>query len=153
MATNDNAEQQAPVQQDENQLIAERRAKLAEWRKTGKAFPNDFQRENTAVKLHEGYGEKTAEELEGMPVEVKVAGRMMLKRVMGKASFATLQDLSGRIQIYVARDKVGEDVYAAFKTWDLGDIVGVVGPLMKTKTGELSIQASEIRYSAFSGSR
>ena len=145
MATNDNAEQQAPVQQDENQLIAERRAKLAEWRKTGKAFPNDFQRENTAVKLHEGYGEKTAEELEGMPVEVKVAGRMMLKRVMGKASFATLQDLSGRIQIYVARDKVGEDVYAAFKTWDLGDIVGVVGPLMKTRTGELSIQATEIR--------
>ncbi|HQU78879.1 MAG TPA: lysine--tRNA ligase [Azonexus sp.] len=145
MATNDNAEQQTPVQQDENQLIAERRAKLAEWRKTGKAFPNDFQRENTAVKLHEGYGEKTAEELEGMPVEVKVAGRMMLKRVMGKASFATLQDLSGRIQIYVARDKVGEDVYSAFKTWDLGDIVGVVGPMMKTKTGELSIQATEIR--------
>ncbi len=145
MATTDNAEQQAPVQQDENQLIAERRAKLAEWRKTGKAFPNDFQRENTAAKLLEGYGEKTAEELEGMPVEVKVAGRMMLKRVMGKASFATLQDLSGRIQIYVARDKVGEDVYAAFKTWDLGDIVGVVGPLMKTRTGELSIQASEIR--------
>ena len=80
-----NAEQQAPVQQDENQLIAERRAKLAEWRKTGKAFPNDFQRENTAARLLEGYGEKTAEELEGMPVEVKVAGRMMLKRVMGKA--------------------------------------------------------------------
>ncbi|WP_265949723.1 lysine--tRNA ligase [Dechloromonas sp. A34] len=140
-----NAEQQPPVQQDENQLIAERRAKLTEWRKTGKAFPNDFQRENTAAKLHEGYGEKTAEELEGMPLEVKVAGRMMLKRVMGKASFATLQDLSGRIQIYVARDKVGEDVYAAFKGWDLGDIVGVVGTLMKTKTGELSIQAAEIR--------
>lgn len=140
-----NAEQQPPVQQDENQLIAERRAKLAEWRKTGKAFPNDFQRENTAAKLHEGYGDKTAEELEGMPLEVKVAGRMMLKRVMGKASFATLQDLSGRIQIYVARDKVGEDVYTAFKTWDLGDILGVVGTLMKTKTGELSIQAAEIR--------
>ena len=140
-----NAEQQAPVQQDENQLIAERRAKLAEWRKTGSAFPNDFQRENTAIKLHDGYGDKTAEELEGMPVEVKVAGRMMLKRVMGKASFATLQDLSGRIQIYVARDKVGEDSYASFKTWDLGDIVGVVGTLMKTKTGELSIQAAEIR--------
>ncbi len=145
MATTDNAEQQAPVQQDENQLIAERRAKLADWRKTGKAFPNDFQRENTAIKLHDGYGDKTAEELEGMPVEVKVAGRMMLKRVMGKASFATLQDLSGRIQIYVARDKVGEDVYASFKTWDLGDILGVVGTMMKTKTGELSIQASEIR--------
>lgn len=91
-----NAEQ--PVQQDENQLIAERRAKLAEWRKSGRAFPNDFQRENTALKLLDSYGDKTSEELQGMPVEVKVAGRMMLKRVMGKASFATIQDLSGRIQ-------------------------------------------------------
>ncbi|MBS1198346.1 MAG: Lysyl-tRNA synthetase, class-2 [Proteobacteria bacterium] len=138
------AEQPTPAQ-DENQLIAERRAKLAEWRKTGKAFPNDFSRENVADKLHELYGEKTAEELEALPVEVKVGGRMMLKRVMGKASFATLQDLSGRIQIYVARDKIGEDVYAAFKTWDLGDILGVIGTLMKTKTGELTIYATEIR--------
>ena len=139
------AEQQAPAPQDENQLIAERRAKLAEWRKTGKAFPNDFSRENLADKLHAAYGNKEAPELEALPVEVKIAGRMMLKRVMGKASFATLQDLSGRIQIYVARDKVGEDVYADFKTWDLGDILGVVGTLMKTKTGELTVQASEIR--------
>ena len=138
-----NAEQ--PVQQDENQLIAERRAKLAEWRKTGKAFPNDFQRENTALKLLDGYGDKTSEELQGMPVEVRVAGRMMLKRVMGKASFATLQDLSGRIQIYVTRDSLGEDVYADFRTWDLGDILGVVGTLMKTRTGELTIHATEIR--------
>ncbi|MGA9394053.1 MAG: lysine--tRNA ligase [Azonexus sp.] len=138
-----NAEQ--PVQQDENQLIAERRAKLAAWRKTGKAFPNDFQRENTALKLIDNYSDKTGEELEGMPVEVKVAGRMMLKRVMGKASFATIQDLSGRIQVYVTRDRLGEDVYADFKSWDLGDILGVVGTLMKTKTGELTIQASEIR--------
>ena len=140
-----NAEQQTPPPPDENQLIAERRAKLAEWRKTGKAFPNDFQRENTALRLHEGYGDKTAEELAGLPVEVKVAGRMMLKRVMGKASFASLQDLSGRIQIYVARDHVGEEVYADFKTWDLGDILGVVGTMMKTRTGELTIQATEIR--------
>ena len=140
-----NAEQQTPVQQDENHIIAERRQKLAEWRAAGKAFPNDFQRENTAAKLLETYGEKSTEELEGLPVEVRVAGRMMLKRVMGKASFATVQDLSGRIQLYVARDKVGEDVYAEFKKWDLGDILGVVGTLMKTKTGELSIQASEIR--------
>ncbi len=138
-----NAEQ--PVQQDENQLIAERRAKLAEWRKTGKAFPNDFQRENTALKLLDGYSDKTSEELQGMPVEVRVAGRMMLKRVMGKASFATLQDLSGRIQIYVTRDSLGEDVYADFRTWDLGDILGVVGTLMKTRTGELTIHATEIR--------
>ena len=140
-----NPEQQNPVQQDENQLIAERRQKLAEWRQAGRAFPNDFQRENTAGKLLEAYGDRTAEELDAMPVEVKVAGRMMLKRVMGKASFATIQDLSGRIQIYVARDKVGEDAYADFKRWDLGDIIGVVGVLMKTRTGELSIQAAEIR--------
>ncbi len=138
-----NAEQ--PVQQDENQLIAERRAKLAEWRRTGKAFPNDFQRENTAFKLLEGYGDKTSEELLGMPVEVRVAGRMMLKRVMGKASFATLQDLSGRVQIYITRDTLGEDIYADFKTWDLGDILGVVGTLLKTRTGELTIHATEIR--------
>ncbi|TXG99284.1 MAG: lysine--tRNA ligase, partial [Rhodocyclaceae bacterium] len=143
MSQADNAEQ--PVQQDENHIIAERRAKLAEWRKTGQAFPNDFQRENTAALLHEGYGEKSTEELEGLPVEVKVAGRMMLKRVMGKASFATLQDMTGRIQVYIARDKVGEEAYAAFKGWDLGDILGVVGTLMKTKTGELTIQAAEVR--------
>jgi len=136
-----NAEQQ----QDENHIIAERRTKLAALRQDGVAFPNDFQRENTAQKLHDGYGEKSAEELEGLPVEVKVAGRMMLKRVMGKASFATLQDVSGRIQVYVARDKVGEESYAAFKGWDLGDILGVVGTLMKTKTGELTIAASGIR--------
>ena len=138
-----NAEQ--PVQQDENQLIAERRAKLAEWRKSGRAFPNDFQRENTALKLLDSYGDKTSEELQGMPVEVKVAGRMMLKRLMGKASFATLQDLSGRIQIYVTRDGLGDAVYTDFKTWDLGDILGVVGTLMKTRTGELTIHATEIR--------
>ncbi|HJW27161.1 MAG TPA: lysine--tRNA ligase [Rhodocyclaceae bacterium] len=140
-----NAEQQNPVQHDENQLIAERRQKLAEWRQTGRAFPNDFQRQNTAAKLLEAYGDKAAEELEGLPVEVRVAGRMMLKRIMGKASFATLQDLSGRIQVYVTRDKVGEDVYTAFKHWDLGDILGVVGTLMKTRTGELTIQATEVR--------
>ena len=138
-----NAEQ--PVQQDENQLVAERRAKLAEWRKTGKAFPHDFQRENTALRLLDGYGGKTAEELQGMPVEVRVAGRMMLKRVMGKASFATLQDLSGRIQIYVTRDSLGEEAYADFRTWDLGDIIGVAGALMKTRTGELTIHVAEVR--------
>ncbi len=140
-----NDDQRPSPHQDENQLIAERRAKLAEWRKTGEAFPNDFQRENMAARLVEAYSDKTTEELEGLPVEVKVGGRMMLKRVMGKASFATLQDVSGRIQIYVARDKVGEESYAAFKTWDLGDILGVVGTLMKTKTGELTIQAAELR--------
>ncbi|MFC5302996.1 lysine--tRNA ligase [Azospira restricta] len=137
--------QGAAAAQDDNQLIAERRAKLAEWRKTGRAFPNDFSRENLAGRLDELYSDKDAETLEANPIEVKVAGRMMLKRVMGKASFATIQDMSGRIQVYVTRDAVGEDTYADFKHWDLGDIFGVVGTLMKTKTGELTIKASEIR--------
>ena len=133
------------VEQDENHIIAERRAKLAEWRASGTAYPNDFSRENYAAKITEAYAEKTGEELEAAPVEVKVAGRVMLKRVMGKASFITISDMSGRIQVYVAKDKVGEDVYTAFKRWDIGDIVGVVGPIFRTKTGELTVQANEIR--------
>ena len=135
---------QAP-EQDENHIIAERRAKLAEWRATGKAYPNDFLRENTAGKIIEVYEAKSGEELEATPVEVKVAGRVMLKRVMGKASFVTISDVSGRIQLYVTRDRVGEETYTAFKRWDIGDIVGAVGVLFRTKTGELSVQCSEIR--------
>ena len=131
--------------QDENHIIAERRAKLAEWRATGKAYPNDFERENISGKIIEVYDSKTGEELEATPVEVKVAGRIMLKRVMGKASFITISDVGGRIQIYVARDKVGEETYTAFKRWDIGDIVGVVGTLFRTKTNELTVQANEIR--------
>jgi lysyl-tRNA synthetase class 2 len=138
-------EQQAPAPADENHIIAERRAKLAEWRQSGRAYPNDFRRENTAGRLDELYSNKEREELETLPVEVRIAGRIMLKRVMGKASFATIQDLSGRIQLYVTRDGVGEDVYNDFKRWDLGDIVGAVGTLMKTKTGELTVNCSEIR--------
>ncbi|WP_303786768.1 lysine--tRNA ligase [Azovibrio restrictus] len=140
-----NTEPHAAPHQDENHIIAERRQKLAEWRQTGKAFPNDFQRQNTAGKLQEIYGSKEAEDLEAMPVEVSVAGRIMLKRVMGKASFVTIQDLSGRIQLYVSRDGVGEETYAAFKHWDIGDIVGAVGTLMKTRTGELSVKVDRFR--------
>ena len=134
-----------PQTQDENHLIAERREKLAAWRASGRAWPNDFQRENTAGKLDELYGDKETEALEAMPVEVKIAGRIMLKRLMGKASFLTVQDLSGRIQIYVQRDVIGEAEYADFKTWDIGDIVGCVGTLFKTRTGELTVKASQIR--------
>ena len=133
------------TEQDENHIIAERRAKLAEWRATGKAYPNDFLRENTSGKIIEVYESKSGEELEATPVEVKVAGRVMLKRVMGKASFITISDVSGRIQLYVTRDRVGEETYTAFKRWDIGDIVGAVGVLFRTKTGELSVQCSEIR--------
>ena len=139
------SEQNNTPEQDENHIIAERRAKLAEWRATGKAYPNDFSRENMAGKIAEVYASRSAEELEAAPVEVKVAGRVMLRRVMGKASFISIADLSGRIQLYVARDKVGEETYAAFKRWDIGDIIGAVGPLFRTKTGELTVQCSEIR--------
>jgi len=134
-----------PTHEDENQIVAERREKLAKLRAEGIAFPNDFRRENTAGKLDELYGSKSREELEQLPVEVCVAGRMMLKRVMGKASFATVQDLSGRIQVYVSNDATGDAVHAAFKHWDIGDIVGVRGTLFKTKTGELTINARELR--------
>ena len=135
----------ATAEVDENHIIAERRAKLAEWKATGKAYPNDFSRENTAGKITELYSDKTGEELEAAPVEVKIAGRIMLKRVMGKAAFITISDVSGRIQLYVARDKVGEETYTAFKRWDIGDIIGAIGTVFRTKTGELTVQCSEIR--------
>ena len=144
MAEQTNVTNPAP-EQDENHIIAERRAKLAEWRASGDAYPNDFARENTAGKIIEVYEGKSGEELEAAPVEVKIAGRIMLKRVMGKASFITISDMSGRIQLYVARDKVGEEIYAAFKRWDIGDIVGAVGTLFRTKTNELTVQCTEIR--------
>ena len=136
--------------QDDNQLIAERREKLralrdAQQQGKGAAFPNDFKPGTTAAALHGAHGEKTAEALEAEAPGARVGGRMMLKRVMGKASFATLQDASGRIQVYVTRDSVGEDVYAAFKHWDLGDIVGAEGRMFKTRTGELSLHATSIR--------
>ena len=131
--------------ENENHLIAERREKLLAWRATGRAFPNNFKRENTSGKLDELYGTKDAQALEATPITVKVAGRIMLKRVMGKASFVTLQDLAGRIQAYVAREAIGESAYEDFKTWDLGDIVGCEGTLFKTKTGELTVKATEIR--------
>ncbi len=143
MSTHDT--QSSQPAQDENQIMAERRHKLAAIRDKGVAFPNDFRPQHLASQLHLQYGSSEAEELAAAPTEVSVAGRMMLKRVMGKASFATIQDRSSRIQFYISRDNVGEDVYADFKTWDMGDIVGARGTLMKTKTGELSIQVSELR--------
>jgi lysyl-tRNA synthetase class 2 len=139
-------ESSAPA--DENQIIAERRAKLARMREAGQAFPNDFDRQSLAADIHAAYSGVTAEELdEGKPA-ARVAGRMMLKRLMGKASFATLQDMSGRIQIYVKTDLVGAEAYEAFKHWDLGDIVGVEGTLFRTRTGELTIQATKVRLLA-----
>jgi lysyl-tRNA synthetase class 2 len=130
---------------DENHLIAERRAKLAEIRSQGVAFPNDFKPQHQAADLHLKYGQIDNTELEPQAVKVVVAGRMMLKRVMGKACFATVQDGSGRIQIYIAQDAVGEGVLAAFKQWDLGDILGCEGTLFRTKTGELTVKATSIK--------
>jgi lysyl-tRNA synthetase class 2 len=139
----------APVQ-DENQLIAERREKLKAIRQQqaegkGPAFPNDFKPGDRAADLFASHAGQTPEGLLAQGSRAKVAGRMMLKRVMGKASFATLQDSTGRIQIYVKRDEVGEEAYEAFKHWDLGDIVAAEGLIFKTKTGELSIQAGSVR--------
>jgi lysyl-tRNA synthetase class 2 len=131
--------------QDENSLIAQRRAKLDALRKDGNAFPNDFRRNAVAGELHAEYDEKDNEVLEAEPIRVNVAGRMMAKRVMGKASFVQLQDMSGRIQIFLQRDSLPEGVYQAFKTWDVGDIIGAEGVLFKTKTGELSVRADAIR--------
>ena len=131
-------------QQDENQIIAERRAKLRSLRERGRAYPNDFRRDVLAGDLHNAHDPKTAEQLDAAPMKVAVGGRMVLKRVMGKASFATLQDMSGRIQLYVARDAAGEEAYDAFKHWDLGDIIGARGTLFKTRTGELSVRVTEL---------
>jgi lysyl-tRNA synthetase class 2 len=131
--------------QDENQIVAERRAKLKALREAGNAFPNDFRRDRLAGELHAGYGDKSNEELEPAHIQVAVAGRMMLKRVMGKASFATIQDMSGRIQLYITRDEVGESVYEQFKHWDLGDIIGAQGTLFRTRAGELSVKVRNLR--------
>ena len=145
----------APAHHDENQLMVERREKLSALRQhqadgKGVAFPNDIKPGHRAEALFAEYSHLSNEELEPLAVKVHVAGRMMLKRVMGKASFATLQDASfgpsgGRIQLYINNAGVGEDVHAAFKHWDLGDIVSATGLLFKTKTGELSIHADSIR--------
>ena len=133
---------------DENQILAERRAKLAALREQGHAYPNDFRRDALAAGLHARYDGKPNEELEAQSIAVAVAGRMMLKRVMGKACFATLQDMSGRIQLYVTLDDVGAAALDAFKHWDLGDIVGASGTLFKTRTGELSVRVRSIRVTA-----
>ena len=128
-----------------NQIIEERRAKLAALRKQGNPFPNDFRRHHVAEDLQGAYGGKSNEELEATPVTVTVAGRMLLKRVMGKASFATLQDMSGRIQLYITNDATGEVVHSAFKHWDLGDILGAEGTLFRTRTGELTVKVTSLR--------
>ncbi len=135
---------------DENHVIAERREKLRQLREHAKAeqlpvFPNDFKPEHQAAALQQAYADADKETLDPQEIPVVVAGRMMLKRVMGKASFATIQDSTSRIQLYVARDEIGEALYDSFKHWDLGDILGAKGKLFKTRTGELSVHVTELR--------
>ena len=129
----------------ENRLIAERRRKLAELREAGSAFPNDFHRDTLAGEVHATCGHKSDEALTEDPITVSVAGRMMSKRVMGKASFAHVRDRSGQLQLFVQRDAIGADHYKAFKAWDVGDIVAATGTVFRTKTGELSLQVTELR--------
>jgi len=129
---------------DENALIAERRAKLSRLRESGIAFPNDFRRDALASDLHATYAERSDEWLAANPVRVRVAGRMMFKRVMGKASFAKLQDSSGQLQVYLQAGALGA-AYGQFKGWDVGDIVGAQGVLMRTRAGELSVRAEGAR--------
>jgi len=136
--------EQENISLDTNELIAQRRAKLAELREQRNAYPNDFRRNTLAAELHLNYENKTEPELEASPVFAKVAGRIMTRRLMGKASFVHLQDMSGRIQIYIRQDEVTPEVYADFLQWDLGDIIGVEGKLFKTKTGELSVRAQKV---------
>ncbi|HJW50375.1 MAG TPA: lysine--tRNA ligase [Burkholderiaceae bacterium] len=133
---------------DENQIVAERRAKLAELRLRGPAFPNDFRREQLAGDLHRQYGHLDRDALEQTRIEVAVAGRMMLKRVMGKVAFATVQDMSGRIQFFVAKDDAGEAALEEFKRWDIGDLIAARGVVFKTQKGELSVRVKELRLMA-----
>jgi len=139
------SEQENQPPQDTSQILAERKQKLAALREKGNAYPNDFQREHLAAALHAEYDALTNEQLEAQRIDVAVAGRMMLRRGHGKASFAELQDMSGRVQLYIAKDQLGEEIYDAFKRFDLGDIIGVKGLLFKTRTGELTVKVKELR--------
>jgi lysyl-tRNA synthetase class 2 len=133
---------------DENKLIAERREKLKALRGQGVAFPNDFKVDAFAGDLQDEYADKdahTAEAIDALARRVKVAGRIVLKRVQGKVSFAQMQDMTGRIQLFIHQGTVGEATYDAFKGWDVGDIVGAEGVLMRTKTGELSVKVDSLR--------
>ena len=131
--------------QDEHRLIAERRAKLSELRQLGNAYPNDFRPNVLAKQLQVRFADQDKAELEKLDETFALAGRMLAKRVMGKAAFVQLQDRSGVIQLFLQRDAIGAEVYQAFKHWDVGDIVAVVGTIFRTNTGELSIKANQLR--------
>ena len=134
--------------QNENSVIAERRAKLLKLREHGVAYPNDFVRKDLFGDLNEKYGNKTAEELAALAPKVACAGRVMLKRVMGRLTFATVRDYTGTMQYFVQESTVGEAAYADFKTLDLGDIVACEGTLMRTQAGDLAIKVTSFRLMA-----
>jgi lysyl-tRNA synthetase class 2 len=131
--------------QDENQQIAERRRKLAELRRDGNPYPNDFAPDALAGELHERWGDKDHDAVARAAAHVRLAGRIMSRRIMGKASFAHIQDRSGQIQLRLERDRLGDPLYQDFKKWDLGDIVGAEGTLFKTNSGELTVRVEAIR--------
>ncbi len=144
--TDTDTQQGAPGEPaDEHKLIAERRAKLAALRERGAAYPNDFRRDALAGQLQQAFGERTGEWLEANPTRVTVGGRMLLKRVMGKASFVNIADRTGQIQLFLQKDALGEPLYEAFKSWDVGDIVGATGVLFRTRTQELSVRVERLR--------
>ena len=128
-----------------NELLALRKAKLDELKSKGKAYPNDFRRNSVSSELHSSYDSLLKEDLDKKNVVVSVAGRIMLQRIMGKASFITIQDASGQLQAYIKSDNLGEEAYKEFKKLDLGDIVGLSGKLFKTRTNELTIEAEAVR--------
>ena len=132
----------------ENRLIAERRAKLARLREAGNAYPNDFRRDALADELLAAYQSHSAEQLAASPLTVSVGGRLMAKRIGGGISFVRLQDRSGQIQLMIKRDRLGEALYGEFKKWDLGDVIGARGEVVKSKTGELSVDVSELKLLA-----
>src|SRR5246127_436935 len=131
-----------------NPIVAERRAKLERLRQLGPAYPNDFVRTEHAADLQARYEHATRDELAATAVSVAVAGRLMLKRLQGKVSFATLQDGSGRIQLFVTDDDTGAEAHEAFRHWDIGDIVGAHGVLFRTNRGELSVRCKQLRLLA-----
>jgi lysyl-tRNA synthetase class 2 len=135
------------VNEDENRLIAERRAKLAALRAQGVAYPNEFRRDVLAAQLLSTYADRDAAWLEANPVRVHVGGRMMFKRVMGKASFAKIADRSGQIQLFLQESALGS-AYEAFKNYDVGDMLGAEGQLFRTRTDELSVRVETLRLLA-----
>lgn len=130
---------------DENQQITQRKVKLAELREKGNAYPNDFRPDVLSEEIHRLYSDTDHDALEADPIRVKVAGRIMTRRIMGKASFTHIKDMSGQIQLYIRRDDLPEGAYQEFKRWDLGDIVGAEGTVFRTKTGELSVKVTNLR--------